>query len=412
MIIHKFPLKNKKDNKAFERVFLSNASNLKIKWEENMYLIKNGNVHIGDGSEAAILDILIEGNKIVNIGESLKSDEAIIIDAKGYEVFPGFIDPACAIGAVSKPDKFSDNDEISNPITPQLNIKYSMDPDELNAQEFYKSGITSVGLSPTHNNIMGGRIAVFKTAPDRFVNRLVKEKAALKCSVTSDVKRTYGKRNQLPMTKMGIFYLFRDSIRIARAKNYDDLEIKDKVILDIFNNNSMQLFVAASTKAEIDGILNLLMSETVKINLVDAFAFGDSLPEILERGTGIILGNLSMMSQIGKHGIDLKKINDLLANDNLVALTTSNGGYSEGREVFIWNAIEIFKAGINIEQIVKMMCLNPAIMLGVDDRIGSIEIGKDADISIYTNNPIKSYMARVKYSIINGEVVYRDEFTY
>ena len=72
----------------------------------------------------------------------------------------------------------------------------------------------------------------------------------------------------------------------------------------------------------------------------------------------------------------------------------------------MWNAIEVYRAGVPAEEIVKMMTANPAKMLGVDDRLGTLEEGKDADISVFTAHPVTSYAARVRHSIINGEVIF------
>ena len=104
--------------------------------------------------------------------------------------------------------------------------------------------------------------------------------------------------------------------------------------------------------------------------------------------------------------MDLSKLKDLVENGNRIAFTNSCGGYSEGREVFIWSAIEAYRAGISAEDVVKMMTIYPAQMLGAEDRIGTLEEGKDADISIFTGHPVTTYAAKVVHSIVNGEVIF------
>ena len=89
-------------------------------------------------------DILVEGTKIRKIGKNLCEEDAEVIDATGKQVFPGFIDPHSSIGAMGIPTRYRDNAETTNVINPDLSVKYAIDPDEVNAQEFYKSGITSV----------------------------------------------------------------------------------------------------------------------------------------------------------------------------------------------------------------------------------------------------------------------------
>ncbi|MEG2197943.1 MAG: amidohydrolase family protein [Cellulosilyticaceae bacterium] len=370
-----------------------------------MYLIKNGMLHIGDGRIKECTDILIEGSKIIEIGVDIKRDDANIIEADNMHVFPGFIDPHSSIGALGMPTRYMDNREATSPITPDMNIRYSIDPDEVNNQEFYKSGITTIGIAPDNSNIIGGQITVFKTPPMKMKERIVKDKAALKCSVAQQVKEEYGGRKQLPMTRMGIFYLLKETLRKAKSNNQDKLNASDEIILSAFDKGELPVFCAACTKGEITGLLHLLEYEKISLNIVDAFGFSDCIEEIKQTSANIILGNINNMSQLAKYSMNLSKVKELIQNGNLIAFSNTNGGRSEGREVFIWNGIEVYRAGVDAEEVVKMMCINPAKMLGVDDRIGSIEVGKDADISIFSDHPVCSYKAKVVKSFVNGEVI-------
>ncbi len=371
-----------------------------------MYIIKNATVHIGDGTVLKNSDILTEGKLIKKIGKNLSCEEAQIINASECEVFPGFIDPVSSIGAMGIPSRYPDNDERTNPVMPEMNLKYSIDPDEVNAQEFYKSGITTIGLSPTANTLMGGQIAVCKTAPQKMSERIIKEHAGLRCSVTNNIKESFGSGSQLPMTKMGIFHLFEETLRAARAEKEDKRTAKQRAVIDVFDNQKMQVFCSAGSKNEIDGLLHIMKDEKVQLNLVDGYCFADSLRQIKEKRVGIVLGNLSSLSQISKNDVDLSKIKELIENGNRIAFTNTNGGYSEGREVFIWTAIEVYRAGIPEEEVVKMMCLYPAEMLGIDHLVGTLEEGKEADISVFTGNPVTTYAAKVVHSMVNGEVLF------
>lgn len=370
-----------------------------------MYLIKNGTVHIGDGTVKECTDVLIEGSRIIEIGVGIQRKDAKVVDANNMHVFPGFIDPHSSIGALGMPTRYMDNKESTNPITPEMNIRYSIDPDEVNNQEFYKSGITSLGIAPDNSNIIGGQITVFKTAPMKMKERILKDKVALKCSVSQQVKEEYGGRKQLPMTRMGIFYLLNETLRKAKSKKDDKLKTSDEIILSAFDKGELPVFCAACTKGEITGLLHLLEDENITLNLVDAFGFSDCIEEIKIASANIILGNINNMSQLAKHNMNLSKVNELIQNGNLIAFSNTNSGRSEGREVFLWNGIEVYRVGVDAEEVVKMMCINPAKMLGVDDRIGTIEVGKDADISIFTDHPVRSYAAKVVKSFVNGEVV-------
>lgn len=371
-----------------------------------MYLIKNGTVHIGNGEVIENCDVLTEGKLIRKVGCHLPEEGAEVIDATGCHVFPGFIDPVSSIGAMGIPSRYPDNNERTDPVVPEMNLRYSIDPDEVNAQEFYKSGITTVGLSAASNNLMGGQIAVCKTAPQRMGKRLVKEHAGLKCSVTSSVKSTFGSKDQLPMTRMGAFHLFKETLRAARAEEAEKRTTKQKAIIEVFDELKMPVFCAAQSKGEIDGLLHMMKDEKVQMYIVDAFDFAGSVEELKKQNVGLVIGNVNNCSQIAKYGMDLSKVVDLVENGNLIAFTNTNGGYSEGREVFLWTAIELYRAGVAAEDIVKMMCLHPAQMLGIEDRVGTLEEGKEADLSVFTGHPVTTYAASVAHSMVNGEVLF------
>ena len=371
-----------------------------------MLLLKNGNLHIGDGRILPACDILIAEGKIQAIAPGLTAESAEVIDASGHEVFPGFIDPAAAIGASGLPTTQQDNDEHSDPVTPQMNIRYAVDPDELDAQAYYKSGITTVGLAPTHNNVFGGQIAVCKTAPGRLRERIVKEHAGLKCSVTAHVKKTYGGDHPRLRTKMGIFALWAETLRAARATAPAERSASQQALCAAFDELQMPVFAAAGSQNEVDGLLHIMRDERATLYLVDGYCFASALPQMIQQHVGLVLGNVNDYSQVTKHDIDLTKLVDLAAQGNLIAFTTSNGGLPSGRETLLWNAIEAYRAGVAAEDVVTMLTLNPARMLGVEQRLGSLEVGKDADISVYTGHPVTSYAARVAHSIIDGKVVF------
>ena len=368
-----------------------------------MYIIKNGRIHVGDGTVMEKGDILIDGTKIQKVAPVIECEEADVIDASGKEVFPGFIDPQSSIGAMGIPGRTMDTDETSSLVTPELSIKYSIDPDELNAQEFYKSGITTVGCTPGNYNLFSGQVAAVKTAPQKMQTRLLKEHAALKGSVEAGVKQVFGGRKQSPMTRMATISLFKKTIDDARRAK--EKSRAQKVLCDVLDQKTMSLFVAAETKGEIDSLLYILKDEAVNKVLVDGFCFGDCMEEMKAQNVGLILGNVNMMSQIAKHGMKMDKLVELADNGNLIAFTNTFNGRSEGREIFIWSAIEAYRAGVDAEKVVEMMTLSPAKMLGIEDRVGTIEEGKDADISIFSAHPVTTYAAKVERSIVNGEVI-------
>lgn len=372
-----------------------------------MYIIKNGNVHIGDGRIVTGCDILTDDRYIKKVGKNLNIPGAKIIDASGKEVFPGFINTVCSIAGMGYNQDCPDNIEATDPFTPELNIKYSIDPMMVDIQEYYKVGITSIGASPDSQSVVGGQMVVFKTSPKmKYFDRILKDSAGLKCSVLPMVKQFFKSKNMAPKSKTGMFYLIESRFDDLNHVDEKDYTTGQKVLKKA-KDGELPIFISAASKSEINGAVNVFKDMNVKMNIVDALEFDRCLPQIIRSGAGVVIGDFTACSGGIKHDLDLTKVKDLIDNNVNVAITSARYGTAwDGREVFLWDAIELYRAGIDAEEIIKMLTLNPAKMLGVDNKIGSIEEGKDADITIFSAHPIKTYTARVNISMINGEVVY------
>lgn len=351
-------------------------------------------------------DLRLENGKIAEIGENLPAGETEI-DAAGCEVFPGFIDPCCGIGCMGIPTSYRDNNEISSPVVPEMDLKYSFDPDELSRQEFWKSGITAVGLTAANGAVLGGQSVAVKTPPMRMKDRVIRERVLLKGCVTDGVRDTFGSNNKCPMTRMGIFGLLEKIFAETERKEPEKRNEKEQVIARVIAGE-LPLVISAEKKSEIQAVLRFAEQRHLKISIVDGYEFDRCLPEMKACGAGLVVGNLSSLSQKSKHHMNLAALSELLAAGCPAAFTTSCGGFSDGREVFLWDAIDAYRAGVDAEDIVRMMTSGAARILSVDDRIGTLEKGKDADIVIYTAHPVKTYQARVRDCLVNGEVIYHE----
>lgn len=353
-------------------------------------IIKNGKIHIGNGNVLENHDILISDGIIKKVGEDLDSNGEEVIDAEGKEVFPGFIDPVSSYGCMDVTFNPKDHDELSNPITPDAKIKYAFNHSEILTEELYKVGITSIGAGPGDINIIGGQMAVYKTWGLNSQKMLVKEPVGLKGAVTHSVKEIYGKRNTLPMTRMGIF---------GELESFLDKEDWDK---------DMPLFMMANTISEINSLVNIVEKHDIELVICGAYQADRSIEYIKNSKASIIVGEQTNLTAKNYNNTDLYKIAQLEEDGHLISFTLTSGNTPSGKVAYLWNAIEFYKAGVESEDVVKMMTINPAKILGVDDVLGSIEEGKQADIVIYSNNPIEYYNSKVAYTIIDGELVYQE----
>lgn len=367
-------------------------------------IIKNGNIHVGNGTVLIDYDILIENGIIKEINKDIRTNDNIIIDAKGKEVFPGFIDPVSSFGCTDISFSIKDNNEISSPITPECKIKYSFNHREIDLEELYKVGITTIGASPGNSNIIGGQMAAYRTWGKNSRTMLIKEPIGIKGSVINNVKEQYGEKKMFPMTKMGIFSRLEELLN-----NKLELSDESKEIVNSIVEGKLPLIITANTSAEINALIEIIKGTNIKLAIVGAYEGDKCIDSIIKAKASVIVGEQIYLTKGKYNNTDLYKISRLMEEGNLVSFTISGDYGMSGKVKYLWNAIEFYKAGIDKEDIVKIMTLNPAKILGIDNILGSIEEGKYADIVIYTKNPIEYYDARVSNTIVGGELVYSEE---
>lgn len=371
-----------------------------------MILIKGGTVHDGTGKILENTDILIEGKVIKKIDKAIEvSSDVEIFDARGKVVFPGFIESLNIWGC--KGPGWGDDDlkEASDPITPEMNVVYSFDQDSMLFQRVFEYGVTSAGITPSTSNVLGGYAAVFKTYGEHPYEMLVKEKVGMVASITPETKKVYGSRNTCPMTRMGAFSLLKEAITKALSYKKDenkDYDSKSDALQKLINGE-VPLLINCNTKSEIDAIELALRDFPIDIVFTGAFGINENTGKIIKNKFSVILGDLtSAMSSVNSN-VDFEGIKKLIENGVDIAISSCGDNGSSGKESLLWNAILCYKYGLKSDDVLRMITSIPAKILGVDNRIGSIEVDKDADIVIWTGNPIETYNARVEATFINGE---------
>lgn len=372
-----------------------------------MLIIKNGFVHNGKGQDKTI-DIGIKNGKIVAMENNLNDKDAFVFDASNCTVLPGFIDALNVWGTVGPGWSEGDNHEGSEPITPEMNILYGFDHDGMNFQKVYTYGVTSACIAPSNQNLFGGQAAVFKTAGKNPYKMLVKESNAMISSITNSVKKAYKKREISPMTRMGMFSMLTTALE--QAKRYreekDDYNAK-YIALQRVLSGEMPLFINCSGKSQIHSIISLLKKyPKIKPVLTGAYGLDDQIKEVLSGRIAVILGDQTECYLPDNSKTEADKIISMMENPKnkaLIAISCCGDGITSGKESLLWNALYWRRRGLSSEKALMSITSIPAKILRVDDRIGSIEIGKDADLSIWTANPFDTYRAKLIKTLINGE---------
>lgn len=366
-------------------------------------IIKNGCIHDGIGNVFKEKDIIIEDGIIKAIGENLEYHGADIVDASGKEIFPGFIDALNMYGC--RGAGFNDGAELTNPISPEMNIIYSFDHEAMNFQELYKYGMTAACIAPFPSNVLAGQSAVFKTYGNNPYKMLVKEKASMIASVSSEVKKAYSSKNKAPMTKMGAISMLIDALKKSETYKRDEKYDAGAEVLSSVVNGDMPLFINCNTKSEMTAVLIALKPfNKLRVVLTGAFEVDKNTNLLNLENISFITGDTTFATSQYASSICYKDFIEIMKT-KIVAIGACGDSYASGKESLLWNAITWYKNGLDEEEVLKRITSVPAELLGVNDKIGSIEVGKHADISIWTSNPIKSYSAKLESIFIDGEKI-------
>mgnify|MGYP004516698983 CR=1 FL=1 len=364
-----------------------------------MILIKNGNVHFPKG-EVYKTDILIDGARIVEIKNEISADSQII-DASECEVFPGFILPATSVGIYNYADlRYSDSDEKSSPINADLHVKYALDPVEVRLQGYEKHGITSFGAVPNNSSLVAGQTGIYHTTGTTSSEMAVSENVALKVNFFPNVKHTFSKFKDGPMTRLGMATMLRNELQKAFSKKkecsfYDPSgDVFRKVL-----NKELPILCNVRESFDIETIMEL--QQEFKFNLILLGAYqADQVKEKLENANvSILLGDLIDSSYVTYYQADIP---ELIEMTKKIPMAFSNNG--SGFEGLLWSAEKAVRNGLDVDKAIDMLTINTANIMGVSDNIGSVEKGKYADISIWSGHPLKTYTSQIKVCITAGNV--------
>lgn len=382
-----------------------------------MLVIKGAKIYTSADKVIQKGDILIENGKIKDIGTSMNVKGGTIIDAEGLIATPGIIDAHSHISGFGADMDDQDLNEMTNNATPQVEAIYSVDTSSKMFERVIQSGITTSAIAPGSGNVVGGLVCAVKSYGHSIEDMCIKNPVALKMALGGNPKGVYGKRNKMPMTRMGIAHVIRETL----IKGQEYLQKKEAAKDDVSKMPYFDLGlenVCRVLKKEIPlkvhceqfdmlTIIHIAKEFDVDFTLDHAWGASDFYDDIVESGCkGVIYGPIGVALLPGECGkIDIYSVVELDRRGVTCAIMTD--GPILNPDVLIIQAGEVVRFGGNIERVLNMLTINPAKILGIDDRVGSIEKGKDADIVIFKGMPAVDTNAMVEYTIINGEVAYK-----
>ena len=358
-------------------------------------------------------DVLVEDGKIVKVAPHIAAEDAQVIDATGYDVLPGLIDAHSHIGLFDfNHDKSVDDaNEMTDPVSAAVDARYGMNPQARELKVAYEHGITSMLFTPGSGDVFCGQPFVAKTYGDNIFEMTVKAPAAVKIALGGNPKNTYGDLKRLPMTRMGVAYVLWDTFR--KAKEY--LDKKNNGENPDYDANLEAIIPALKgeipckihcTQYDMLTAIEVAKAYGVRFSLEHAWGATDYLDEIAESGCDICYGPIATYRAPGeRRKVDVEAVKMLDDRGVNVAIITDSPILSE--ESLYHHMSEAVREGLAQERVIRMVTVNPAVQLGVQDRLGSLEAGKDADIILVKGKLGLDTDAKVMLTMIDGEVVYR-----
>lgn len=384
-----------------------------------MILIKNGKIYTMADKVYEKGDILVENGKIVAVGENIEAPaDAEVIDAEGKLVMPGMIDAHCHLGMWEDAIGFegADGNEAVDPVTPHLRAIDSINPMDRTFEEAREGGVTTVCTGPGSANVIGGTFVTIKTCGKRVDDMILKEPAAMKIAFGENPKRVYADRKTSPTTRMATAAILRE--QLFKAKEYNDKlqranEDSDKkpefdIKLDALARvirKEIPLKAHAHRADDIFTALRIAKEFDVDITLDHCTEGHLIADELAKEGKYVINGpHLTERTKFELKNKTFKTPAALYKAGVKFSITTDHPVIPI--QYLPVSAGLAAKEGLDEMEALKAITINAAEILGLKDRIGSLEKGKDADIVVFDGHPFE-LTSKTCVVLIDGEVVYK-----
>lgn len=383
-----------------------------------MLAITNGKVYTMAGQIIENGTILIENGKIKEVGESVSiPEDCEVIDAKGQMVTPGIVDPHSHIGIDEEGIGWEGRDynEMTDPITPHMRAIDGVYPCDLGFLEARQGGVTSVVTGPGSANAIGGTFVALKTYGKRVENMIIKEPAAMKMAFGENVKRVYGsEKSKTPSTRMGIVACIREQIyktleyierqECGDPSKWPAFDMKCEALIPVVKG---ELTVKAHAHRSDDIFSAIRIAKEFGLEMtLDHCTEGHLIAdEIAGEGFSCICGpNLSNASKYELKNRSFTTPAILHDKGVKIAIMTDNPVIPTSHLPICAGLAH--RSGLDEMEALKAITINSAEITGISDRVGSLEVGKDGDVVIWTKNPIKDIDNEAAYTIIDGKLIY------
>jgi imidazolonepropionase-like amidohydrolase len=386
------------------------------------FAVRAGTVYTMAGAPVADGVVLVKDGKIERVGEKLDVPAGYaVIDAPGYTVLPGFVSPRSTLRISSNWRRQSSVDEVSNPVTPELEVKHAIEPQAPLFNFARQLGITTALITPGNRNVIGGQGVVIRTDGEVVDRMIVKDKAVMVFGFGPQAKR----ENALPSTRMGLAALLRETLVKAREhqaalerwekdpKGARPSDLSLEALIPVLEGERPVL-VHAEREDDIRTALRIADEFKLRIILDGATDGWKLAAELQRREIPVILEDLFRgLGQVEDAGFNPRNAALLAAAGVRIAFKSETGSWLvPGQGEAGGDPLEIaalaVRNGLSEETALRAITIEAARIAGVDATTGSLEPGKDADLVILRGEPLAT-RAVPEAVFSDGRLVFRNE---
>jgi imidazolonepropionase-like amidohydrolase len=365
--------------------------------------------------------VLVADGRITAVGAGLAVPDGVpVVDAHGSWVLPGFIEAHGHVGVHEEGEGWagSDSNELTDPVTAHVRALDAINPADLGFRDAVSGGVLAVNVNPGSGNPIGGQTAALKCWGRTVEEMLLRAPAGMKSALGENPKRVYGERKQSPATRLGTAAVIRGAL--VDAANYlaklDAEQRKPEDERKYIDRDLKLEALGRVLRREIPWRQHCHRADDIATALRIAEEFGYDL--VIDHGTEahlladilaakdipVIIGPLfTSRSKVELRNRSLANPGKLAAAGVTIAITTDHPVVPIN--FLAHQAALSVKHGLDRDTALQALTINPARIIGIDDRLGSIEPGKDADLVIWSGDPL-DVLSRVEHALIDGTEIY------
>ncbi len=377
-----------------------------------MIAITNGKIYTITDGIISNGTIFIEDGKITAVGENIAiPPQAEIIDAKGQIVTPGFIDVHTHLGIDEEIHNTvgDDTNEMTNPNTAELRAIDGLNAYDIGFRDACQAGVTTVMVTMGSANVIGGVTCVIKTAGKNLQEMVVVPEAGLKMAFGENPKRVYGSEHKSPATRMATMAIARQAFFDAKSyknKKEHDYNLKNEHVLWALER---KIPVRAHAHRADDIMTAIRLRDEFDLDMVIEHGTDGHLivDELLEAHIPVAVGpSFSNRAKVEMEHVTFKTPGILAKADITVAIITDHP-CTPIQYLPLCAGLAV-KEGMSETDALKALTINAAKILKLEYRLGSISVGKDADLTIWHGHPF-AVDGQPERVLINGVNVYHKE---